>query len=160
MLLDTSGLLCFLHQDEPQHARAVELFGSANNSLLTHNYILAELIALALIRGFSRSIVLLYTLELLDNPNVQLVWVSESLHREAMNLLLARQDKTYSLCDAVSFVLMRERGILEALTTDKHFEQEGFVRLLPPKVLNKLHRFWVLQNQLRSEKQSQAFNFI
>jgi len=37
----------------------------------------------------------------------------------------ARQDKTYSLCDAVSFVLMRERGIHEALTTDKHFEQEA-----------------------------------
>jgi predicted nucleic acid-binding protein len=34
--------------------------------------------------------------------------------------------------DAVSFVLMRERQILEALTTDKHFVQEGFVRLLDP----------------------------
>jgi predicted nucleic acid-binding protein len=35
-----------------------------------------------------------------------------------------------SLCDAVSFVLMRARGILEALSTDHHFEQEGFLRLL------------------------------
>jgi uncharacterized protein len=52
------------------------------------------------------------------------------LHQEAMDLLLARQDKTYSLCDAVSFVLMRRRGIGDALTTDRHFEQEGFVRLL------------------------------
>ncbi len=41
-------------------------------------------------------------------------------------------DKTYSLCDAVSFVLMRLEGITEALTTDHHFEQEGFVRLLKP----------------------------
>ncbi|MEH2312972.1 MAG: hypothetical protein V7K35_16570 [Nostoc sp.] len=38
--------------------------------------------------------------------------------------------KTYLLCDAVSFVLMRRQGIMEALTTDKHFEQEGFTRLL------------------------------
>jgi len=38
--------------------------------------------------------------------------------------------KTYSLCDAVSFVLMRRRSLSEALTTDRHFEQEGFRRLL------------------------------
>jgi predicted nucleic acid-binding protein len=59
-----------------------------------------------------------------------MVWVNEILHREAMDLLLVRQDKTYSLCDAISFVLMRKKGIREALTTDKHFEQEGFTRLL------------------------------
>jgi predicted nucleic acid-binding protein len=60
--------------------------------------------------------------------------VGETLHRRALEVLLARLDKTYSLCDAVSFVLMRERGIMEALTTDRHFEQEGFRRLLrgPP----------------------------
>jgi predicted nucleic acid-binding protein len=34
------------------------------------------------------------------------------------------------LGDAVSFLLMRKLGINEALTTDLHFEQEGFVRLL------------------------------
>jgi predicted nucleic acid-binding protein len=47
-----------------------------------------------------------------------------------MDLLNARMDKDYSLCDAVSFLVMRERGITAALTTDHHFEQEGFVRLL------------------------------
>lgn len=45
-------------------------------------------------------------------------------------MLKTRSDKTYSLCDAASFILMREYEIVEALTTDKHFEQEGFVRLL------------------------------
>ncbi len=49
-----------------------------------------------------------------------------------MVLLEARPDKDCSLCDAVSFVLMRERQINEALTTDKHFVQEGFVRFLDP----------------------------
>lgn len=49
----------------------------------------------------------------------------------SQKLLSDRQDKTYSLCDAVSFVLMRQRGMTGALTTDRHFEQEGFVRLLP-----------------------------
>jgi uncharacterized protein len=49
-----------------------------------------------------------------------------------MELLGNRLDKNYSLCDAVSFILMREHRINEALTTDKHFVQEGFVRLLDP----------------------------
>jgi predicted nucleic acid-binding protein len=56
--------------------------------------------------------------------------VDEALHHAAMALLMARPDKTYSLCDAVSFVLMRQRHVTEALTTDRHFEQEGFQRLL------------------------------
>lgn len=44
--------------------------------------------------------------------------------------LLAVNGYTYSLCDAASFALMRRLGINEALTTDRHFEQEGFVRLV------------------------------
>jgi len=47
-----------------------------------------------------------------------------------MDLLTARPDKAYSLCDAVSFVLMRDRGVWDALTTGRHFEQEGFHKLL------------------------------
>jgi predicted nucleic acid-binding protein len=49
-----------------------------------------------------------------------------------MTLLRAQPDKNYSLCDAVSFLLMRTRGIQDALTTDHHFEQAGFRRLLMP----------------------------
>lgn len=132
MLLDTSGLLCYLHQNEPQHQEAVQLLNSANKRSLTHGYVLAELIALALIRRFPRAAVLTFVMDLLDNPDVEVIWVDEQLHREAMKLLLERQDKTYSLCDAVSFVLMGQRGMADALTTDRHFEQEGFVRLLQP----------------------------
>lgn len=47
-----------------------------------------------------------------------------------MALLMARPDKASFQCDAVSFILMRQRRITEALTTDRHFEQEGFQRLL------------------------------
>jgi uncharacterized protein len=71
-------------------------------------------------------------IDLLDNPEIETVWVGGQLHGKAMQLLINRQDETYSLCDAVSFVLIRQRGTTEALTTDLHFEQEGFVRLLQP----------------------------
>lgn len=132
MLLDTSGLLCYLHQNEPQHQEAVQLLNNTSIRSLTHSYVLAELIALALVRRFPRLAVLAFVMDLLDNPDIETVWVDEQLHRQAMKLLIARQDKTYSLCDAVSFVLMRQRVMTEALTTDRHFEQEGFVRLLQP----------------------------
>lgn len=132
MLLDTSGLLCYLHQDEPQHQKAVQILNGAGNKLLTHSYVLAELIALALVRRFPRPAVMTFAMDLLDSPDIETVWVDKQLHLEAMQLLVARQDKTYSLCDAVSFILMRQRRIAEALTTDRHFEQEGFVRLLQP----------------------------
>ena len=43
-----------------------------------------------------------------------------------MNLYEARPDKGYSLTDCISMQTMRKEGISEALTDDRHFEQEGF----------------------------------
>ena len=87
---------------------------------------------MAHVRGLPRQPSLRFISRMLENPDIEIQWVGEPLHREAMSLLRARLDKTYSLCDAVSFLLMRARGIREALTTDHHFEQEGFRRLLEP----------------------------
>ncbi len=41
-----------------------------------------------------------------------------------------RKDKGYSLVDCVSFLAMKHHGIADALTNDRHFEQEQFVALL------------------------------
>ncbi len=129
MLLDTSGLLCLLHRAEPFHQQADTSYRAAS-ARLTHSFVLAELVALATARGLPRMAVLQFLGDLLQNPDIETAWVDESLTREAFDLLSQRGDKTYSLCDAVSFVLMRRRNLREALTTDRHFEQEGFRRLL------------------------------
>jgi predicted nucleic acid-binding protein len=129
MLLDTSGLLCLHFSTEPLHTQACVEYQKATVRL-THSYIIAEYVALANARRFSRSSVLNFIVDLLSSPDIETVWVDEPIHRAAVELLIVRQDKTYSLCDAVSFILMRQRGITGALTTDRHFEQEGFVRLL------------------------------
>ena len=129
MLLDTSGLLCLHNRAEPFHAYARTLYRAARIRL-THSDVLAECIALANARRLPRGDALTFVIDLVANPDIETVWVDEALHREALALLIARQDKTYSLCDAVSFVLMRQRHLTEALTTDRHFEQEGFQRLL------------------------------
>jgi predicted nucleic acid-binding protein len=129
MFLDTSGLFCFHHTDEPRSEEARTLFEAAGAKLM-HSYVVAELVALSLARGLPQSKTLAFVRALLGHPEVEVVWVGEGLNEEAMKLLDARSDKDYSLCDAVSFVLMRQRDLHEALTTDHHFEQEGFTRLL------------------------------
>ena len=129
MLLDTSGLLCLHYKTEPLHTEARAAYRRAT-LLLTHSYVIAEYVALATARRFSRTSILSFMTDLMGNPDIETVWVDESLHRAAVDLLLQRPDKTYSLCDAVSFILMRQRGITEALSTDRHFKQEGLIRLL------------------------------
>lgn len=131
MLLDTAGLLSYFDVADARHADAVTFFRAAALRL-THSYVLAEFVPLCQARRLNRRSALFFVADLLDNPQVEVVWVDEFLHRAALSLLQSRLDKTYSLCDAVSFVLMRRYGIIDALTTDRHFEQEGFVRLLRP----------------------------
>lgn len=129
LFLDTSGLLCLHDERDFRNAPAIEFFTKAK-SLLTSNYVLAEFVPLSYARGKNRKETLSFIDDLLRVARLELVWVDERLHEAAMKLLEQRLDKSYSLCDAVSFNAMRERGFLSALTTDKHFQQEGFVRLL------------------------------
>ena len=129
MLLDTSGLYTYLDADDHRHDQAVALLEGAPRRV-THNYVLAELVTLCQVRGAGRGAALGFSRDLLDDDAFEVLWVSPTEHRQALELLEARADKGYSLCDAVSFILMRRTGITEALTTDHHFEQEGFVKLL------------------------------
>lgn len=129
MLLDTSGLLCLHHAAEARHGEARTLFDAAWEKV-THSYVLSELVALGTVRGLPRAPLLAFVADLQDSTEVEMVWVGESLHRAALTLLEQREDKTWSLCDGVSFILMEERGITAALTTDRHFAQAGFHPLL------------------------------
>jgi predicted nucleic acid-binding protein len=129
MLLDSSGLLSLLDARERRHADAVSLYQVAVRRL-THNYVLAEFVTLAIARRVPRDKSLDFVSRLLGSNSIEMIWVDETLHQAAMALLQARLDKDWSLCDAVSFVLMQRHGETEALTTDHDFEQAGFVRLL------------------------------
>jgi predicted nucleic acid-binding protein len=107
MLLDTSSLLCHFDAADARHHEASALFKSARERL-THSYVLAEFVPLCQTRGRNRVGALMFAAKLIDNPLIKIVWVDERLHRTALSLLQARLDKTYSLCDAVSFLLMRQ----------------------------------------------------
>ena len=129
LFLDTSGLLCLFDKANSHHQIAHDFFRQAR-SLLTTNYVLTEFLPLVTSRRLHRTSSLFFLKDMVSLPRLELVWVDRLAHETAMALIENRLDKMYSTCDAVSFVLMRERGITEALTTDTHFEQEGFVRLL------------------------------
>ncbi len=69
MLLDTSGLLCLHHRDEPLHEQARAAYKTAAVRL-THSYVLAEFVALATARRLPRLAALTFLADLLENPDI------------------------------------------------------------------------------------------
>jgi hypothetical protein len=61
---------------------------------------------------------------------VEIMPPTAALFDQGLALFAERQDKAWSLPDCISFVVMQERGIREALSGDHHVEQAGFVALL------------------------------
>ncbi len=64
------------------------------------------------------------------NSLVEIVPQTAKQFQEARLHYSKREDQAWSLTDCASFVLMRQRGIREALAYDHHFEQAGFIPLL------------------------------
>lgn len=62
--------------------------------------------------------------------HIEIYHVDRDLDSRAWDLLKERQDKEWSLVDCASFVLMNDRGVTDALSSDHHFEQAGFRVLL------------------------------
>ena len=65
-----------------------------------------------------------------EDPDVLVISQSSNSFHEGVRLYAERPDKKYSLPDCISMNTMRSRGITEVLTSDHHFEQEGFTILL------------------------------
>lgn len=68
----------------------------------------------------------LFIRKLLAHPQVKVVAQSRQTFLEALVLYQRRRDKSYSLTDCISMNTMRKTSIREILTSDRHFEQEGF----------------------------------
>ena len=65
-----------------------------------------------------------------SNPKIEVIHQTHESFLAGLNLYQARPDKEYSLIDCISMQTLRELGITEVLTHDRHFTQEGFVILL------------------------------
>jgi predicted nucleic acid-binding protein len=127
--LDTSFLLALVLADDAHHAAAVALQLQITGPLITTEYVLIELVdALAAEALRPRAIA---TVELLrSDPMVQIVPATSELMDAGLKLFAARPDKRWGLTDCISFTVMVRKGITDALTADRHFEQAGFTALL------------------------------
>ncbi|MGO8790069.1 MAG: type II toxin-antitoxin system VapC family toxin [Terriglobia bacterium] len=63
---------------------------------------------------------------MLSDPSVRVIPQSHNSFMAGFELYRSRPDKGYSLVDCISMQTMRREGLTEALTNDRHFEQEGF----------------------------------
>jgi len=136
LFADTSGWGHLVDPTQSYHSPAATVYRMARQQgrkVVTTNYIITELVALLTSPlRIPRPATVAFIEGLKTSPYVEVVHVDSTLDGQAWQLLKSHQDKKWSLVDCASFVLMRQRGIVEALTTDHHFEQAGFVRLLKP----------------------------
>ena len=133
LFVDTSGWAYLIDSDESLHQPVRNVYEQAlrqRRLLVTTNYLLAELVPLVTNRSrISRQQIFAFVDTLKISTRVEIIHVDPTLDDEAWSLLKARGDKLWSLADASSFVIMSKYGMKEALTTDHHFTQAGFIRL-------------------------------
>jgi len=132
VFLDTSYAVALSSRSDESHKRAIELADEMETNgihLVTTRAILLEIgNALAKVRYRDAAVKMLTALE--SDPKVEIVPASDDLYQRAFELYRERTDKDWGLIDCLSFVVMTDLGLAEALTADKHFEQAGFHPML------------------------------
>ena len=126
---DSFYFLALLRLEDSAHARALAASQNRTERLVTTAWVLTEVAdALAvpgMREGFPRLLAALRA-----DPACTIVPPTQNLFDAGVELYVRRVDKAWSLTDCISFVVMREHGINEALTGDHHFEQAGFIAVL------------------------------
>ncbi len=132
LFLDTAYVIALSVPRDTFHERSLQLadqLEAARVHLVTTRAVMLEIgNALSKQRHRSAAVKLLQALE--SDPLVEIVALSEQLYQRAFRLYSTRPDKEWGLSDCVSFVVMQEHKLTEALTTDDHFRQAGFRALL------------------------------
>lgn len=127
---DTGYWAAVLNPKDQLHERARRVSASLGKfRILTTEMVLDELLA-ALSKVPLRPVAIRGIEAIRSNPNVEVVPQTSLQFESAFDRYRSVRDKEWSLTDCASFVLMRERGLTEALAHDQHFEQAGFVALL------------------------------
>lgn len=132
VFVDTAGWVALKDTSDSLHSNAhvlnKELLAQGVN-YITSNFVLDESYTLLLSRTF-HTVAIQFGEEIRASHIVAVVHVSEELEDEAWRLFSRYSDKAFSFTDCTSFVIMQQRGVVEAFTNDHHFEQMGYRKLL------------------------------
>jgi predicted nucleic acid-binding protein len=131
VLFDTSGFFALMDERDPVHSRATKWIGEHRTRIrpVTTEWIIGETCTLLVAR--KRPHLVGRFLDYLER-SAALVSVNpdEMLLSAAKDFIRRQAEHGYSFVDCLSFCLMREREITDALTTDEHFRKAGFSPLL------------------------------
>jgi uncharacterized protein len=127
---DTSFFLALLRDDDELHALAIEQW-KVTRPVVTTEFIVLEL-GNACARAEDHDDFLALVAGIRTNSRIRVLPLATSLLDRGLDRMSRRPDKDWSLTDCISFVVMEDERIQEALTGDRDFEQAGFVALLKP----------------------------
>jgi uncharacterized protein len=126
---DAFFYVALINRHDAYHVRAADFAGKYRGEVVTTQWVLAE-VADGLAASVARRRVRSIFDQLARDRETQVIEASPELFARGLELYDERTDKAWSLTDCISFVVMREHGITNALTGDHHFTQAGFVALL------------------------------
>ena len=130
---DSSFFCALAAKRDSVHDAALAAFDELvdeNRLIVTTDYIIDE--ALTLTKARTNSMVALALLDRIENSPAVILELMSGIRLDAAKLFFRKHaDHGYSFTDCTSFVVMRELGLTDALTTDRHFREAGFKPLLP-----------------------------
>ena len=126
---DTYYYLALASRQDAGHERAATFSRGYYGRVVTTPWVLTE-VADALASPEQRQLFIAILEDLKRDPHCTTVAPTQELFDAGCDLYSQRPDKSWSLTDCISFVVMQRQAIREALTADHHFEQAGFASLL------------------------------
>lgn len=132
IFIDTAYIYALISPRDQWHEKAMEwrqTISAEQSLLLTTEFILAELADGLAAVNFRQAAVQAIQV-LVTSPFVQIISATSALFQAGLKLYESRSDKDWGLTDCISFVVMTEHKLTDALTTDDHFRQAGFRALL------------------------------
>jgi predicted nucleic acid-binding protein len=126
---DTSYYLALVNSRDELHSIACQQTAALTGPIVTTAWVVTEL-GNFLAKGANRRLFLELLAALRDDDRVTIVPPTPELLEDALALYAGRADKDWSVTDCISFVVMEQHGLNEALTADHHFAQAGFQVLL------------------------------